>query len=78
MLPFKSTVYLYKTYQRFNYNPKKISRFAKRSCADPQSISVIVYENLITVKWGESGLAGRVGTKFRPSKTETHLHEQPF
>jgi len=30
------------------------------------------------MKWGESGLAGRVGTKFRPSKTETHLHEQVF
>ena len=34
--------------------------------------------NLRTVKWGESVLAGRVGTKFRPSKTETHLHEQTF
>jgi len=30
-----------------------------------------------TVKWGESGLAGRVGTKFRSSKT-THLHEHNF
>jgi len=29
-----------------------------------------------TVKWGESGLAGRVGTKFRSWKTETRLHEQ--
>jgi len=31
-----------------------------------------------TVKWGESGLAGRVGAKFRPAKTETHLHEKTF
>ena len=31
-----------------------------------------------TVKWGESGPAERVGTKFRFSKTETHLHEQTF
>jgi len=26
------------------------------------------------VKWGESGLAGRVGTKFRPLKKEIRLH----
>ena len=31
-----------------------------------------------TIKWGESGLVGRVGTKSRPLKTETHLHEQSF
>jgi len=31
-----------------------------------------------TVKCGESGLAGRVGTKFRPSKTETHLRSGDF
>ena len=32
----------------------------------------------VTVKWGESGLAERVGTKLRPPKTETYLHEQTF
>ena len=31
-----------------------------------------------TVKRGEFRLAGRVGTKFRSSKTETHLNEQTF
>jgi len=30
------------------------------------------------VKWGESGLAGRVGTKFRTFKTENRLHGRVF
>jgi len=30
------------------------------------------------VKWGESGLAGRVGTKFRTLKTENRLHGRFF
>ena len=31
-----------------------------------------------TVKWSESGLAGRVGTKFRTFKTENRLHRRVF
>jgi len=30
------------------------------------------------VKWGESGLAGRVGTKFRTLKTENRRHGRVF
>jgi len=32
----------------------------------------------LTVKRGESGLAGRVGTKFRTLKTESRLHGRVF
>ena len=31
-----------------------------------------------SVKWGELGLAGRVGTKFRTFKTENRLHGRVF
>jgi len=59
-----------------------VDRFLKNTCLLGRFLKHALILDLFfihdTVKWGESGLAGRVGTKFRSSKTETQLHEQTF